>query len=107
MPQTNISVGTAWKRGIPAEAPDCEDARTRLYAPTDALLLRDGARVVTVLYVDYERLSAPDLIWCEDCGCATTLAGSPTVCEWCETSLDARRSDGQLHVSRATAAAGN
>lgn len=99
--KTDIDVARAWQEGIPVSAPECRCDEARLYPPQDALVLRRGSAMVTVLWAEYHRLDAPALVRCNQCECVTTLSRSPRECEWCETPLTGDRADGRVQISRA------
>jgi len=98
VPDADISVETAWSKGIPVTASECDSDATTLYPPGDALLVRKDDRIVTVLPVDYDRLDTTGIVWCSACNCATTLARSLNECEWCGHETVVERSDGNLRI---------
>lgn len=98
MPSATVGVETAWSEGITVNAPECDCDSAKLYPPEDALLLRKGDRIVTVLPVNYARLDITDLVWCSNCSCATTLQRSWDGCEWCGNRTGTERADGNVRI---------
>lgn len=98
MPSATVDVGTAWRTGIPVEAPKCDCDSATLYPPEDALFLRKNDRIVTVLPADYTRLDMEKFVWCMNCNCVTTLKRSWDRCEWCSHKTKTEQLDGKVMV---------
>lgn len=84
-PERSIDIQTAWREGIPIEAPNYTYDNARLHEPSGTVLLSRENRLTTVLYSEGIELSGNHLDECSHCG--QRYEQTPNMneggCPWC------------------------
>jgi hypothetical protein len=93
----DISLKTAWERGLSVRAPEADCTSARLYPPCDALIVVKHTTVTTVLHND-GRLETPGLIECSDCG--DLIDPVEDDCPWCGATAAETVTPGRVTISR-------
>lgn len=85
-PKRDIDVQTAWRQGVPIEAPNYSYDKARLHEPSDTVLLARGGTLTTVLYAEGIELEDDHLVICPRCDQRYELTPNLNSqgCHWCE-----------------------
>ena len=70
-----------------------DDCKARLYPPYNILFIKRGQVIKTELVADYDRLSVPCAMWCDECG---KPFRSDIRCKWCDSPVEGTVSDGAV-----------
>jgi hypothetical protein len=85
-PERSIDVQTAWREGIPIEAPNYSYDNARLHEPSGTVLLARNDVLKTVIYADGIELADDHLTECPRC--EQRYEKTPNLnecgCPWCE-----------------------
>jgi len=82
----NVDIQTAWREGVPIEAPNYNYDDARLHEPSGIVLLARDDSLTTVLYADGIELEDDHLIECPCCEqrYEPTANMNEAGCPWCE-----------------------
>ena len=96
----DVTLITAWERGVKVDAPEKHYHEARFYPPTDLLMTCKNGVITTVMYASKTRVNAPEAVRCQGCGHPHEPLRTKETCPWCGSTADAGRSAGAISLVR-------